>query len=205
LKVYSNNSLINLDGLNNVTSIGGGLTINYNSTITNLEGLNNLTTIGGSIFIDNNSGLITLEGLDNIDPETISYIFILSNHSLSNCDAKSVCDYIASPNCNVGIDYNAPGCNSKEEVEEACLVSIDANTKPEFTIYPNPTKNKLFLSSKNGVTINEVTIYNQLGKKVLHKNRIFSSIDISMLGQGMYIIELFSGGTMIREKLIIEK
>jgi len=59
--------------------------------------------------------------------------------------------------------------------------------------------------AKNGVTINEVTIYNQLGKKVLHKNRILSSIDISMLGQGMYIIELFSGGTMIREKLIIEK
>ena len=47
-------------------------------------------------------------------------LIITDNENLSSCDVQSVCDYLASPNSSVSILWNAPGCNSQQEVEEAC-------------------------------------------------------------------------------------
>jgi len=72
-------------------------------------------------------------------------------------------------------------------------------------IYPNPAKKEIFISAKNGVVINEVTIYNQLGQKVLHEEKSTFAIDVSTLSPGIYIIELASNILSISKKLIIEK
>ena len=199
-------ALTTLTGLYNLTTIGWDVTILSNSSLIDLEGLNNLTSIGGSLTIDNNIVLSSIEGITNIDAASIiNNLGIRNNPSLSSCEVNSVCDYLANPNGYISIFFNAPGCNSKEEIEEACFVSVDSYDKiPVFTIYPNPAKDKLFLSGENTETINKVTIYNQLGQKVLNENRITSSIDISMLRSGMYIIEIDSDIIMIREKFIVE-
>ena len=199
-------ALTTLTGLFNLTTIGWDVTILSNSSLIDLEGLNNLTFIGGSLTIDNNHVLSSIEGITNIDAASIiNNLGIRRNPLLSTCEVNSVCDYLANPNGYISIFDNAPGCNSKEEIEEACFVSVHGyDSKPVFTIYPNPAKNKLFLSSENIETINKVTIYNQLGQEVLNKNKITSSIDISMLESGMYIIELYSDIVIIREKFIVE-
>ena len=69
----------------------------------------------------------------------------------------------------------------------------------------NPASTKLFISTKNGEPINEITIYNQLGQKVLHEKRVIDKIDVSTLEQGLYIIEIVSSNLKVREKLIINK
>lgn len=71
-------------------------------------------------------------------------------------------------------------------------------------IYPNPANSQIFIESKTGLKIDELIIYNQLGQKALHLSDINKSIDISTLGQGVYIIELSSGELKARQKLIIE-
>ena len=42
-----NAALTNLDGLANLTSVGGVLNISVNDALTNLNGLANLTSVGG--------------------------------------------------------------------------------------------------------------------------------------------------------------
>lgn len=80
------------------------------------------------------------------------------------------------------------------------------NSKQEnITVFPNPASTQLSISTKNEIPINEITIYNQLGQKVLHSSQISSSIDVSKLSQGMYIIEVVSDEFRIREKLMIRK
>jgi len=103
------------------------------------------------------------------------------------------------------------------EFKEAAYIFLDSifninytnleeemNPKMEFTIFPNPTRNLFFIKSKNIIKVETVTIYNQLGKKLLSRNEIVESIDISTLGQGIYIVVLTAGEFTISQKLIIE-
>lgn len=201
----SNPSLISLTGLNNLTSIGGGLFIDGGQSITSLTSLDNLTSIGGDLWIWATSVLTSLTGLDNIDAGSIDSLFIFDNISLSNCDVKSICDYLVAPGGSIEIHDNAHGCNNKEEIEEACsAVGVsDQSLEPVISIYPNPAKNDIYISTKNGVKIIYVNIYNQVGQKVLNEYKILSSIDISILDKGIYVIEVLTTESRIKEKLII--
>jgi len=58
--------ITNLDGLAQITSIGGELRISNNTGLTNLAGLSQLTSIGEELTISNNAGLTDLSGLDNL-------------------------------------------------------------------------------------------------------------------------------------------
>lgn len=71
---------------------------------------------------------------------SISDLEIVANVSLSTCEVKSICDFLASPNGTIEIANNASGCNSKQEIEAACLVSAGVNCHNDilFTVSPNP-------------------------------------------------------------------
>ena len=60
------NTITNLDGLNDLTSIGGKLKITSNSTLTSLTGLNNVSYIGGNLEMYYNNALASLSGLENV-------------------------------------------------------------------------------------------------------------------------------------------
>ena len=67
LKIISEGSHItNLNGLNQILSIDGCLTIELNTQLTSLEGLENLTHIGASIELKSNELLENLEGLSGL-------------------------------------------------------------------------------------------------------------------------------------------
>lgn len=207
----SNGALTSLNGLNSLTSIGGNLEIWENPVLEGLTELNNLTSVGGSITIGSfyswsgNNSLLSLSGLDNITAGSITNLWIQNNISLSNCDVLSICNYLAAPNGTINIGNNAPGCNSQEEVEEACLTSVkDFSIGDKISIFPNPGIDLLTISTPKGVTIDDAIIYNQTGQKVLQGNPVNNTLDISKLQHGMYIIELETEQGTIRKKLIIE-
>lgn len=66
LYLLGNKGLINLQGLHNLTSIGTHLDINGNDRLKSLSGLQNLSHIGGRITLANNDSLQTLTGLEKI-------------------------------------------------------------------------------------------------------------------------------------------
>ncbi len=62
----SPNSIVNLNGLSDLTTVGGALDIISNAAITNLDGLSHLKSVGGNLFIDDNFSLTNLDGLSSL-------------------------------------------------------------------------------------------------------------------------------------------
>jgi hypothetical protein len=62
----SGSNILNLDGLGVLTSIGGGLYINYNDSLSSLRGLDNLVSIGDELDIWCNNALTSMTGLDHL-------------------------------------------------------------------------------------------------------------------------------------------
>jgi hypothetical protein len=71
--ILENSALNNIDGgLNNLTSVGGSLSIQANS-IAHLDGLNNLTSIGGDLDIVQNSFLDNIGGFNGLTQLEATY------------------------------------------------------------------------------------------------------------------------------------
>ena len=206
LKILNNDRLTSLDGLDNINSIGGDLKISANDSLISLLALNNLTSIGNKLNINYNKALTGLDGIDNIEAGTIWGLVVTLNPLLTACEVQSVCDYIANPNFSITIHENGHGCNSQTEVESACTDGIqNTNNESEITWYPNPAQNRITILNKRHLSIEQIAIYNQLGIKVLHNDFFSNDVDVSMLNNGIYTLELTLSRTIFRNKLIIKK
>jgi len=212
--IHHNNSLTSLTGLEGLHSIEEALRIHNNNALANLNGLNNLTTIEegywgmSQISISSNQTLISLAGLENIEPGTFNNLQITNNYSLSTCEVKIVCEYLANNGGFAGIYDNAEGCNSPEEVQDSCEahagyidISIDEDI---ISIYPNPATQELNITAE-GHTIEEVNIYTLTGQQVHQESPVNGTIDISTLQPGMYIVEVMIENTRIRQKLLVQR
>src|SRR5690606_3126817 len=113
-----------LDGLSNLTSVGGYLYIYFNSNLTNLNGLSNLTSIEGFLMIYFNEALTDISGLQNINPASIipsGYgLYITHNTSLSVCNLPNFCTYLAGSGART-ISDNAGDCISEAAITAACV------------------------------------------------------------------------------------
>jgi hypothetical protein len=205
--MYENNQLLSLSGLEYLDTIGGWLNIGTvytigvpnpppggNELLINLSSLASLTYVGGGIDIGKNNSLLSLSGLENIDANTVTDLLIGNNNSLSTCDVKSVCDYLSSPNGTVEIEYNAPGCDSPEEVEAACAITTVEEIKTEngITIIPNPSNDKITISSSAIIGVTQLSIFNVSGEKVIERQltETETQINISALPRGVYFVRL---------------
>jgi len=207
---FGNKSLTKLAGLENVTSIGGNFEIHGCPFLASLAAMNNLTYIGGNFEIIGCDSLFSLTGLDNIT--TIeSNIIIVDNISLTTCEVKSICDYLANPNGTVEIHDNATGCNSQQQVEGACGTSVkEINLIERISIYPNPfsTSTTIEFTLQQSTFIN-LKICNVLGeeiKSLFSGKRIAGDLkfiwDASRLPNGIYFVQVIAGNKVATQKLI---
>jgi len=109
----------------------------------------------------------------------------------SLCQYQIVSDTIVQDGCGiiVGIEEIYP----KKDVNNI-----------EFLIYPNPASTYFSISKNENIKITEIELINQIGQKVLLEKNKYENIDISMIGKGIYIIEIISNGIITRKKLIIK-
>jgi hypothetical protein len=114
-----NPSLASLTGLENLTSIGGNLWIRSNSSLTNLTGLEGLTSIGSYLEIRANIALATLMGLESLT-SIGGNLQITYNSSLSVCDAEWLCNLLANTGGSVTILNNTTECSSVMDVAHSC-------------------------------------------------------------------------------------
>jgi hypothetical protein len=219
-------SIKSLTGLGNLTSIGNNFLIGHNDSLNSLLGINNLQSIGGQLAIVSIDNLTNLEGLDalnyigiglgleynpilssleNLNTDYIGSLYISYNNSLSVCDIPSVCNYLLNPNGYTEIHDNAPGCNSPEEVEEACLSSVEDNiSNEEITLFPNPATSFITIHIKEGIAIEEAILYNHFGQKALVAVPVNNTVDVSNLKPGIYFLEITTKERSIRTKLVVE-
>ncbi len=208
----SNSSLASLTGLNNVTSIGGDLGIKYNDALTSLEGLDNVTSIGGKLSIYSNNQLTSLTSLENIDAGSIEGLEISYNNSLSACDAKSICNYLSSPNGIIEISNNAAGCSSPDEMKTVCNPGAveEVSLEEGYTVFPNPFCNSTILEYQLlEDALVTLTIFNQLGQEVgmlVNKKQSKGTYQVQLEGEnmpaGIYYCQLKNGNQVMVKKII---
>jgi hypothetical protein len=184
-----------LSAFKNLTHVGKHIMIEYNDFVS-LSGLKNVTSIGGEIIILGNGNLIDLEGLDNIESGSISSLMIWDNENLSECNVRSICDYLASPNGTIFIQENASGCNYEIEVREACEVGLEENGKSDsrVDIFPNPSTTTITISLPSITSIDNTTlsIYNVNAQQVISRRitEPITVLDIGTLPQGIYFVRI---------------
>jgi len=239
ISIYGNNSLTSLTGLEGLTSIGWMLVIDFNNALTSLTGLDNLTEVGGflaigtdggnqsltsltgleslisisgELSIENNNSLTDLTGLANIASGSISDLYIVNNASLSSCEVKSICDYLAAPNGDIEIYNNASGCNSKAQVIEACEASgiEEILFEPEILLTPNPFTDQLiveFILKTPGLIC--IEIFDAMGAKVadLHHGQLPAGQQqftwhAGRLPKGLYFCQVQMGNEIRTQKII---
>ncbi|HBL78656.1 T9SS type A sorting domain-containing protein [Aequorivita vladivostokensis] len=105
-----------------------------------------------------------------------------------------------------GIDFYAPSEFSTYYVDDIVtafgLLGVDDISETAFSVYPNPVKDVLNISSKNAV--DNVTIYDVLGKTVLTVNpgAISPKVDMSGLSSGAYLVQVTIGNATKTVKVL---
>lgn len=195
--VRDNAILTSLLGFDNLTYIGETLELVENPMMTDISALSNVETIvggpEGGVFIEDNASLASLEGLGTGDTSIGSNLDLLLNGSLSLCAVPSICNYLASPpeGAVITIDTNVEGCNTLEEIEDACatlsIVEVSSNRK-NLRLVRNPVNEHLLLKS---TLVQGVTVYDIYGNKVLlfQLREGTNSLYVNSLKSGLYFLQ----------------
>lgn len=92
----STTGLTSLSAFQNLTSINGFVSIQYNNALTSVSGLSALTSISGYLAINNNNSLTSLVGLNNLT-SGITGLYIQNNPNLETCELSNLCSYLSNP------------------------------------------------------------------------------------------------------------
>lgn len=94
--------------------------------------------------------------------------------------------------------------------EQAWVVTITPNTSVNdialdeyFTVYPNPTKNKINVSSY--YSIDKVEIYSAIGNLLITNEEYVDGINVSELTEGVYFVRITSENNIITKRVFISK
>lgn len=86
------------------------------------------------------------------------------------------------------------------------MVNVDYFTQESIAIYPNPTSDIIWVGNSTSFDVEEYTIYDLSGRKVM--NNLFNTsqkkVDVSNLDNGVYLLELLSSGKRVTKKIIVQ-
>jgi len=127
LYIENNESLLSIEGLEGLDSIGGSLLVSENTVLEDLNGLSNLSYIADSLYIHYNDSLHDLQGLNHL--EEIGGDLIVSYHfemySLDGLDSLSAIGDVLK------LEYNTllSDISSLENIvfEEMAIIGFEGN------------------------------------------------------------------------------
>lgn len=205
----NNDFLISMEGLEGLEMIGVDLILRNNTTLVRLDGLDNLATIGRDLrigweYVDGyagNPGLTDLDGLASLS-SIGGKLGIIGNESLSLCAIEAVCEFLSIGGPSI-IKENAPGCDTKEEVMEACgLTSTEEVIRENLRILPNPATDQITLHSP--YPIQSVRIFDAMGQLILENHTAETRFDVSSYGKGLYLIRIRIENGEYVQRLVIQ-
>ncbi|RXR21833.1 T9SS type A sorting domain-containing protein [Flavobacterium stagni] len=171
-----------------------------------LEDINN----DGNLFNDDTDMDGFANFIDNDDDNdlvltVVEYVNIRSSQStIIDTDNDGIPNYLDNDDDNDGVltkfeDYNGNGNpadddtnanGSPDYLENAVALGIAQNENAEFSIYPNPVNDQLFIQNPNQLDIQSLLIYNANGALVKEVKTSFTSISINDLAAGLYLVQV---------------
>jgi hypothetical protein len=91
---------------------------------------------------------------------------------------------------NIYFDYNFPIITNNYTTTVQALNNQSFEFSSHFKLYPNPVKDVLNIQSKQGLIVNSMEIYNQLGQIVMAVANTANRVDISNLASGIYFVKV---------------
>ncbi|WP_299061140.1 S8 family serine peptidase [uncultured Polaribacter sp.] len=173
------------------------IAINHNTNLT-------YTTNGTSFSSPIIAGLVAC--LNQIEHPLLKSLN-LPDHNLNQLLKQAIyqsADNFSSPTAQYG--YGIPDFENAYNAYTSSLATIDDTLKPDFTIFPNPAKNFIEISSDTFI-LNDSTIqiFTILGKQLLEKLYLSTKkLDVSFLKSGIYILKISYKNQQKTLKLVIE-
>lgn len=107
-----------------------------------------------------------------------------------------------------GLDFYSASSNNIMYVDDVTLyngditIGVDEFSADKFSVYPNPVKD--MLNIKSSVAVDNVTVYDLLGKVVLQENpgKISPAINVSNLASGSYLVKVTIGDSSKTVKVL---
>jgi hypothetical protein len=194
----------NLQGLSRLKSIGGNLIIHANTGLESLEGLENLNTLGGDLQISYNLELTDISALGQLG-SLPGELIIINNPMLSDCSLEIICAKVSNPDGMLTIEHNNEGCNSIPEIQAGCAVSFSEPAVNTLHVFPNPVSDVLYLQAGSALHA-ELFLFDATGKlhKSLQMNTDATSLDLSDLPGGMYLLQIYQDGEVRSLKVVKE-
>jgi hypothetical protein len=204
-----NEFLLSFGGMNNLETIGVDLILRNNGALNRMDGLESLTTIGRDLRIgweypDGYTGNPSLTSLDGLASLSVigGKIGIAGNENLSECAIDALCDFLSTGGPTV-IKANASGCDSKEEVMQACgLTSTDEAIRQHLRVSPNPTYGQITLDSP--YLIQSVRIFDATGQLKLESPNSNTLFDLSSFGPGLYLVRMQIEGREVLRRVVVQ-
>lgn len=85
--------------------------------------------------------------------------------------------------------------------QDSKILGLNDNALSPVRLFPNPTTDLLFIDSQLDMT-EQLTIFDRTGRQVLQQTPQRNSIDVSILSQGLYFLEITSGDLKTIQKFI---
>ncbi len=87
---------------------------------------------------------------------------------------------------------------------EDCSLGTEEELETQFSYYPNPAKDVLYLYSESNNKITSIKVYDSLGKLVLEQDKPSTQIDIASLSPGLFFAHIENGNGSLVKKVIKE-
>ena len=82
-------------------------------------------------------------------------------------------------------------------------INVKLNGQQDFGVFPNPAHQIISFSNLDWEYVQEINIYNQLGKAVLHVLNYSETIDIVDLNRGVYYVVAIVNNQKLTKKLMV--
>lgn len=105
-----------------------------------------------------------------------------------------------------GIDFYSASPNDTMYIDDVVcangLLSVDDFSASKFSVYPNPVTD--ILNVKSAASVDNITVYDLLGKVVLQENpgKISPAINMSNLASGAYLVKVTIGNASKTVKVL---
>ncbi|WP_296380692.1 lamin tail domain-containing protein [Winogradskyella sp.] len=173
-----------------ITVFGGGVP-------TGIPGIAQIATTG-SVGLSNGGDTVTLKDDNGVVLTSYTYTGAGNNQSIGRNP-----DFTGPFVQHATIDGNGALFSPGIENDDPTL-SNEQFTSTVFTLYPNPTNTGFVnITSSNSDAMN-VQVFDILGKRVKNETLTNSTLDVSNLNTGLYIVKITQNDASVTKKLVIK-
>ncbi|HRD39148.1 MAG TPA: T9SS type A sorting domain-containing protein, partial [Bacteroidia bacterium] len=184
----------------------------FEGTVNLDPGINNISVISNSISdilvskLDSNGVFIWAKHMGGTLSDKARSIDVAKDGSIySTGSFNGTCDY--DPGSGVSNITSNGGTDIFIHKLAPTTIGIDEiHIKNHLSVFPNPVSDFLYIKEPYNFNINDVILYNNLGRQILLKKSIENNkIDVRSIPEGFYLLEIIFDNKSFFDKILIAR